>query len=191
MSDSVWQILKYDANYEINTEYPYSIRRIGKTKPQAEWIDSNGYYTLKISGKNIRKHRIIANQFIENDSPETKIHVDHIDRNKLNNNIVNLRWCTNKENSQNKDKLVHQKNEYLDELPEDAELIEEYNGHQFDRYFYDIWDEKILMITKSDKIKVVKPYAHGNMSVVGFFDTRNIRRYISYNKLIEYLRNLY
>ena len=45
-------------------------------------------------------HRLVAEAFIENDNA-TKICVDHIDTNKLNNNVTNLRWVSHKENMNN------------------------------------------------------------------------------------------
>jgi len=45
-------------------------------------------------------HRLVALALIPN--PDQKEMIDHIDRNRLNNNINNLRWVTNSENQINK-----------------------------------------------------------------------------------------
>lgn len=44
-------------------------------------------------------HRVIAFAFVENDSPDTKNQVNHLDGNKLNNAAWNLEWTTAKENT--------------------------------------------------------------------------------------------
>jgi len=65
--------------------------------------DSDGYlifglYKNKIHYKK-KLHRLVGEAFIPN--PNGKPQIDHIDRNKSNNNVENLRWATHNENQQN------------------------------------------------------------------------------------------
>lgn len=46
--------------------------------------------------KNIKAHKAVAETFIEN--PLNKPFINHIDGNKLNNNVSNLEWVTRQEN---------------------------------------------------------------------------------------------
>lgn len=63
-------------------------------------LDKKGYQivVLTIGGKQVTKrvHRIVAEHFIPN--PENKPQVNHIDKNKQNNDISNLEWVTASEN---------------------------------------------------------------------------------------------
>lgn len=45
-------------------------------------------------------HRLVAEAFIPN--PDDKPQIDHIDRNKENNNVENLRWVDQSENNYNR-----------------------------------------------------------------------------------------
>jgi len=67
-------------------------------------IDGAGYYkvTLRNNGYSSNKniHKLVASEFLEN--PDSKNCVDHIDRDKTNNHILNLRWATIIENGQNR-----------------------------------------------------------------------------------------
>ena len=44
-------------------------------------------------------HRLLAQAFIPN--PDNKPEVDHINRNRIDNSLDNLRWATRQENSRN------------------------------------------------------------------------------------------
>jgi len=50
-------------------------------------------------GKMFRIHRLVAAAFIPN--PENKPCIDHIDGDRANNHIDNLRWSNRKQNSNN------------------------------------------------------------------------------------------
>ena len=187
------ETLKFNSNYEIEKDFPHRIRRIGKDKFISEF-DVNGYVGVYIDCKQALKHRLIALQFIQNDDPENKIQVDHINRIKSDNRLENLRWVTSSENIMNSNRPTtrnRQKSEYLDELPPDAELIEEYNDYEFDRYFYDLWEERIVMETKSKRIKILKPFQNGKVLCINLYDTNGKKRNFGYNKLIDYLKHNY
>lgn len=64
--------------------------------------DTNGYLMTKFSnnGKRtppIRIHRLTAETFVPNDSPNVKTIVHHKDGDILNNNYTNLIWVTPEE----------------------------------------------------------------------------------------------
>ena len=74
--------------------------KTGKIK--SHWIGANGYYHVDIQefGKatKVALHRLLAIQYLPN--PNNKRTVNHIDGNKLNNNLSNLEWATDSENVQ-------------------------------------------------------------------------------------------
>ena len=65
--------------------------------------DKDGYSKYTLCKNNKVKvfflHRLLAITFIPN--PENKPCIDHIDRNRQNNNLDNLRWATIQENALN------------------------------------------------------------------------------------------
>jgi hypothetical protein len=95
----VWKDIKeYEGYYQIsNFGSVYSVRYKRYRKPR---IDQHGYEYIGLNKDGTQKpffvHRLVANAFIPN--PENKAEVNHIDGNKLNNNICNLEWVTHDEN---------------------------------------------------------------------------------------------
>lgn len=53
--------------------------------------NGSGYLVIMFQGKLYQVHRLVAETFLPN--PNNLPTVDHIDRNKLNNSVENLRWA--------------------------------------------------------------------------------------------------
>ena len=62
-------------------------------------LSSHGYPMVRMNQKSHNVHRLLAVHYIEN--PDNKPEVDHIDRDKTNHKLNNLRWVTRSENGQN------------------------------------------------------------------------------------------
>ena len=109
---------------------------------------SNGYYQVRLNGVKYYKHRLIANQFIPN--PNNLPCVDHINHNRNDNHISNLRWVSSSEN--NKNKSFYKGVNYIfydhaDFEDDDIIVIDEYNGREIEDYYYDMLSEKFLFDT--------------------------------------------
>ena len=99
----MWKDIEgFDGAYQINENgdvYSHKSRKILKNV-----IGTHGYYMVYLSasnGKTVARqiHRLVALAFIPN--PDNKPCIDHIDGNRTNNSLSNLRWCTVKENNNN------------------------------------------------------------------------------------------
>ncbi len=88
----------------------YSVSIFGNVKNNKtdrilkQCIDRKGYIYVNLSennkGKNFRCHRLIAQAYIPN--PENKTCVDHINNDRIDNRIENLRWVSVQQNNQNR-----------------------------------------------------------------------------------------
>ena len=133
--------LRVNNDYEISTDYPHVVRKRSNGRVIKESI-GNGYLQLNLServnGRKVNhmylKHRLIATQFIEN--PNNYVYVDHINRNRLDNRIENLRWCSASDNSKNRSSTHNVEYEFFDEIDDEAVVVNDYGRHQFENYFY-------------------------------------------------------
>ena len=101
------QIENYEGLYEIHLNGPdnqpavWSVRSNKYLKPCA---DRDGYHYVNLCNDNVQKHhrihRLVAMNFINNPNDHTQ--VDHIDGNRQNNQIQNLRWVTHQQNHFNR-----------------------------------------------------------------------------------------
>jgi hypothetical protein len=91
--EEIWK--KYDEKYDVSS--------FGNIRNKKKLISltkhKSGYYRCKIHNKSINVHNIIAKVFLNHKTNKTHdLVIDHIDNNKLNNNINNLQIITHRLN---------------------------------------------------------------------------------------------
>jgi len=86
-----------------------NLRSINKYNNQVhiltQMITHTGYNYIKIKNKNVSTHSLVAKTFF-GERPFQHV-IDHIDRNKQNNSVENLRYCTHQENCKNTRRYRH------------------------------------------------------------------------------------
>ena len=104
--------------YKLIVDYPnYEVSNIGNVRNKttgrilkATLILNNGYLKVGLSKKKVRKtidvHKLVSNAFLNN--PDDKNCVDHINNNRTDNNVSNLRFATKTENGRNR--IMNQNN---------------------------------------------------------------------------------
>lgn len=71
----------------------------GGGKPLSQWLANTGYKKCKFQIDGVRKDKYVhAETFLPN--PDNLPQVMHIDGDKTNNNVTNLMWGTNAQNTQ-------------------------------------------------------------------------------------------
>lgn len=125
MEDEIWkdiyfkdfrtgEIIDYRGLYQVSNlgrVKSLNYRRIGKEEILKQLKQKRGYVLVSLSKNNKKRyflvHRLVAHMFINN--LENKPCVDHIVpiNNGGTNNVNNLRWVTNKENSNNEYTIKH------------------------------------------------------------------------------------
>ena len=144
-------------DYEILNAYPFTIRHKDTHRVVSESIINRGYVQVWLNGKHYQLHRLIALQFIHNDDPVNKYVVDHINHNRQDNHLSNLRWSTPKSNSENKSihrGVIYQ---YFDDIPDESVVVDFYNQYEFDEDKYYYWydednDEDVFYVKIDDNI---------------------------------------
>lgn len=144
-----WKIIEEFEDYQISNLGNVKSLKFGKERIIKKTIN-NGYYKVilcnKGKTKTIRVHQLVAMFFLDHKPCGHKLVVDHIDNNKLNNNILNLQLLTNCNNifkdrikkskyigvsiKANKFRATYQKNKKSEHLGYFKTEIEAYNAYQ-------------------------------------------------------------
>ena len=175
-------LIDFENEYEIKTTYPHEIRNKRTGKILKESIKDNGYYYVHLNRMRYVKHRLIAKQFIPN--PNNLPCVDHINHNRIDNHISNLRWVSSSDNNKNKSNhkgVNYVFYDYADFDDDDIIVVNEYNGHEIDDIYYDMLTEKFLFDTGVNYRELhVNFNKNGYASVyVKDVENKNVRIYIN------------
>ena len=133
-----FQQLKDFKDYEILDEYPFTIRRKSNGfEPKEQIKMKDGCVCIMLNRRQYCKHILIAKQFLENDDPNNKMTVSHINRDRGDYHIENLRWTSQSTNQINKSSTRNIQYEFVEKIPKDSKMIEYYNTHK-DRKYFDV-----------------------------------------------------
>lgn len=93
----MWKIIPFEENYEVSQNGEVRNKQTKHIKSLRK--SESGYLrvTLYPSGKTYSIHRLVALTWLEN--PNCLPSVNHKNGNKLDNTVINLEWCTPKENT--------------------------------------------------------------------------------------------
>jgi hypothetical protein len=127
--------LKNHEGWEMLNIEPYTVRRVKDKFTPKESTMGSGYIQLALNRETCYKHRLIAEQFIPN--PNNYHVVDHIDGNKKNNKISNLRWVNRSQNNRSVGEHNKQfENEIVEEIDDESTKVLEYGKHRFEDVIY-------------------------------------------------------
>lgn len=106
----IWKdITGYEGLYQVSSLGNLRHIKNGRCRALKQHLTPKGYYVAFLCKGGVRRsylvHRIIAREFIPN--PRGLNEIDHIDADRANNSLSNLRWVTHLENMKHAGELGH------------------------------------------------------------------------------------
>ena len=186
-----WEALTdFEDDYEVETEPPHRIRRKRDGfMPKLTLNKTLGYLIVTLNGVKYYYHRILAKHFIPN--PDDLPEVDHIDRNKANNTLENLRWVRKSENLSNRSKYTLQKREYIDHAPNDITEIRTFNDVDYpeNRYFFCFENNRVVLRVNDHKWQWLAQTPSQGYLKIYMRDINGRYHQVYMHKLINHFRN--
>jgi hypothetical protein len=91
----MWKAHPTHQNIEL---HPDGLARNTATRRRLKgWVNGKGYTRVWVNGKSLRLHRLVLETFVPCRDPA--MHAAHIDHDKTNNRLDNLKWLTATENN--------------------------------------------------------------------------------------------
>lgn len=98
----------YETEVRTHPELGIQVRADGAVLTRNGWTFGtrlrNGYLIIQFKGKGYLVHRLVAQTFIPN--PDNKPTVDHFNRKRDDNRVINLRWATQREQRDNSSQVL-------------------------------------------------------------------------------------
>lgn len=193
-----WEVCKLDENYEINTEYPYEIRRRSNKRIVSEWKNEYDFSCCSLSSIEYYKHRIIAYQWIDN--PDNCDFVEHINGNRSDNRIENLRYKGPPSDNSNNMTVIHNDSDYYrvgynyidyEDLPDNLITVNKYNDFVFDWYYYSAETNRFYLDTGINCRELIIRFNKSGNAFVNAKDVDGIYRRIYFTVFKYQYRGLY
>lgn len=142
----------------------YQINRLGEVKSLKnniilkQGLDSSGYYTIVLckdkKKRTNRIHRLVGETFIPN--PDNLNCIDHINRDKTDNKLSNLRWVSYSQNNFNKTKkgcITIKK-----DRKKKFRFCYYLNKKQYNLYFYTLEEAKEAQLLYQEIVDFIEKY---------------------------------
>lgn len=178
-------------NYEISTTFPFVIRNSRTGHILTQSMNNVGYLFVHINGAARLVHRIVAQQFINNNIDG--MDVNHINGNRIDNRIENLEIITHSDNLAIRKRFNKQQSRYVNEINSDDIIqLHEYNNHTFDKYYFDRTNQILYLHQERNKrYKVVNPTTNEQYLIVALQPSDQQQPITcGYHKLLRYLNSI-